>query len=100
MRIYRSVKIHKYPTFSGIGYSIVQRLIEMHYSLGQDFIIVMACRNMKKALTAWRTLIKHLKTTDKAKTLGSPEESPLQLLEIDLSASESVVKACGEITKR
>lgn len=72
----------------------------MHYTLGQRFIIVMACRNPTKASNARKRLIKHLNADDRERAMSLAADAPLQILGIDLSSSLSVNEASRELRDR
>ncbi|KAI8922400.1 hypothetical protein DFJ77DRAFT_506175 [Powellomyces hirtus] len=83
---------------SGVGYGIMQRLIE--HSLGAraeaTTVLVMGCRSRARAEAARGKLLGEARKTAKRDV----PESMIQILLVDLSDTENVFKACAEFKKR
>ncbi|KAJ3295050.1 hypothetical protein HK104_003056 [Borealophlyctis nickersoniae] len=80
---------------SGIGYGVVQKLLE-HFILAEEPItVVLACRNKARAEEARQKLIKEF-----FKTNQSEGEEAVQVLLVDLCHTSSVFKACDEFKRR
>eukprot|EP00842_Homolaphlyctis_polyrhiza_P006493 jgi/Hompol1/6845/HPOL_001314-RA len=80
----------------GVGYGIVERLLEHSEASQEPLTIVMACRSKAKAEQARESLLQRYFPA-KHRLHG---ESVLQLLLVDLSSTKSVFKACAEFRRR
>lgn len=83
---------------TGIGFGIVQRIIESHQSRGSCPTVIMACRNQNKAMEAKCKLLDEFFPRDGiAPFRRDVGEAKLVLLIVDLGSAESVLKACKEV---
>jgi 17beta-estradiol 17-dehydrogenase/3beta-hydroxysteroid 3-dehydrogenase len=83
---------------TGIGFGIVQRILDSHFSNGTCPTIIMACRNQIKAQEAKNKLLEDFFPTDgKAPYRRDIGDRKLVLLAVDLGSPESVLKACKEV---
>ncbi|KAI8824215.1 uncharacterized protein EV422DRAFT_519300 [Fimicolochytrium jonesii] len=89
---------------SGVGYGIVQRLLEQALEPNsEDVVIVMACRSRPKAEAARQKLLEESQTVADAKVSQrrrSVKPEMLQILIVDLASMQSVFAACEEFQRR
>ncbi|KAJ3023921.1 hypothetical protein HKX48_009129 [Thoreauomyces humboldtii] len=89
---------------SGVGYGVAERLVEKALMAGQGSqrVIVMACRNKRKAEDARERLLEDVarrrRKTSAAR--GPIPETLVQLLIVDLADTGSVFRACAEFKER
>ncbi|KAJ3171000.1 hypothetical protein HDU88_008034 [Geranomyces variabilis] len=83
---------------SGVGFGIMQRLIDRAVSLNAEAttVLVMGCRSRPRAEAARARL---LAEAQKKRTAALPE-TLVQILIVDLSDTKSVFKACEEFKRR
>ncbi|TPX71160.1 hypothetical protein SpCBS45565_g01280 [Spizellomyces sp. 'palustris'] len=85
---------------SGVGYGIVQRLLEHTLDpRNEQLTIVMACRNSSRAEAARAKLLAQYASED-MKEKAIMAEGALQILIVDLSSTKSVFGACEEFKRR
>ncbi|KAJ3154979.1 hypothetical protein HDU86_004498 [Geranomyces michiganensis] len=83
---------------SGVGFGIMQRLIDLAVSLNAEAstVLVMGCRSRPRAEAARARL---LQEAQKKRTAALPE-TLVQILIVDLSDTKSVFGACEEFKRR